>query len=106
MVNKKKVAPEILQKRWLRDFTCEQQVYVPETMAKPARMCEGFELRADGSYCEIGSGANDATVESEGTWHLDDDGLLTLSPKGTSGTDRTIQIVEANREKLIVEEQK
>ncbi len=104
-MNEKKVEPEILQKRWLRDFTCEQQVYVPETMAKPARMSEGFELRADGSYCEIGSGANDATVESEGTWHLDDDGLLTLSLKGTSGTERTIQIVEANHEKLIVEEQ-
>lgn len=104
MATGKKVPPEVLQKRWFRDFTSEQQTYVPEAMAKPARMCEGFELREDGTYCEIGTGADDRTVESEGTWRLDEEGTLTLSPKDASGAERKIHVVEADEEKLVVEE--
>lgn len=104
MSKEPKVAKKVLQRRWLRDFTSRRQVYVPEALATPARMCEGFDLREDGTYCQIGSGANDATVELEGTWRLDDDGLLTLSPKEASGIERKIHIVEADHDKLIVEE--
>ncbi len=104
MAKGRKVSPDVLQKRWLRDFTSEQQTYVPEAMAKPARMCEGFELRADGTYSEITSGADDRPMESEGTWHLDEEGTLTLSPKEASGAERKIHVVEADEEKLVVEE--
>lgn len=104
MPKEPKVAKDVLQQRWLRDFTSERQVYVPEALATPARMCEGFDLRADGTYCQIGTGETDATTESEGTWHLDDDGLLTLSPDEASGAERKIHIVEVDQDRLIVEE--
>jgi len=94
----------LLQRRWLRDFSSPRQVYVPESKAVPSRMCEGFDLRANGTYCQIGTGENDATIESEGTWHLDDDGLLTLSPNEASGIERKMQVVEADQDKLVVEE--
>ena len=104
MAEGRKISPEALQQRWLRDFTSEQQTYVPEAMAKPARMCEGFELRADGTYSEITSGADDRTLESEGTWRMDDAGTLTLSPDETSGVERKIHVIQGDAEKLIVEE--
>lgn len=104
MAKQPKVTKEVMQQRWLRDFTSQQQVYVPEALAKPSRLCEGFDLREDGTYCQIGSGASDATVESEGKWLLDDDGLLTLSPNEASSAERKIRIVEAEQDKLLVEE--
>ncbi len=104
MAKQPKVAKEVMQQRWLRDFTSQQQVYVPEALAKPSRMCEGFDLREDGTYCQISSGSSDATVEADGKWVLDDDGLLTLSPDKASGTERKIRIVAAEQDKLLVEE--
>lgn len=103
MAKQRKFARKILQRRWLRDFTSGEHVYLPEALAKPSRMCEGFELRADGTYCNIGSGPNDATVFSEGTWRLEEDAVLMLRP-AKSGHARKIRIVEASEERLVVEE--
>lgn len=104
MAKERKLAAKILQKRWLRDFTAKQQVYVPEEQAKPSRIVEGFKLNGDGSYSKISSGADDKTVESDGTWELNDDDVLILSPTDASSGKREIHILKANDEQLIVEE--
>lgn len=104
MRDAKKVTPAALQKRWLRDFTAQRQTYVPESEAAPSRACEGFELKRDGTYRRITSGPDDRTVESEGTWDLDDAGTLTLSPTEMSGVTRKLHVIEANEDRLIVEE--
>ena len=104
MAEIQKIARAIVNQRWLRDFTSEKRTYLPETKAKPARMQEGFELKADGTYCDISSGANDAIVQSEGTWRLGDDKILTLFPHHASGVVRKIRIIDADKDKLVVEE--
>ena len=104
MTKRKRVERKTLQKRWIRDFSAERQVYTPEAKAKPSRMIEGFELRDDGTYCDISSGADDALEEAEGTWHLDDDGMLALCRHAESSAERKLRIIEADEESLVVEE--
>ena len=104
MAEIQKIARAIVNKRWIHDFSSEKKTYLPEAKAKPSRMQEGFELKADGTYCDISSGANDATVQSEGTWRLGDDNILMLFPQNASGVVRKIRIIAADKDKLVVEE--
>ena len=95
----------VIHKRWIRDFGSEQQTYVPAEKAKPSRRApEGFELRPDGTYCEVSGGPTDATEEAEGTWELNDEGLLTLTPKAKRGK-RRMRIIKAEKEQLVVDEE-
>ena len=103
---------KLLHKRWLRDFTSQGLRYVPEEQAKPSRMYEGFELRDNGTYVELSAGANDAEVQAAGTWLLEEDGALMLTPAAPARSlaasrpsARRIRILELDDNQLVVEEE-
>ena len=102
-MSEKKIRPQLLCKRWLRDHR-SPGLYVPEDKAPPARGLEGFELREDGSYIDIGFSPTDAICEAEGVWTMDEDNVLKLRPAGKRRAMRKIRVIDATEDRLIIEE--
>ena len=97
---------EQLLKRWLHSHeedTVDQKVFRPSTFPfPPSRGREGFDLKADGSYVDIGIASAEGTLESLGSWHLDQDRLILSSDIYTGGS-RNLRIISVSEEKLILQ---
>ena len=101
----KDIAPEILQKRWLHSHeedTDSQMVFRPASFAfPPSRGRAGFELKPDQSFIDIGIAPADGSQETMGKWKLDGDRLLLFKSSG-SRPSRTLQIISAGADRLVV----
>ena len=82
--------------------TGDEMVFRPaDTELPPARGRMGFELREDGTFAEAGLGARDVPEEATGSWALEGD-LITLSEGATQGVPREMEVVSAEKDRLVV----
>ena len=99
------VRRDALKGRWLRapEFDCpEGRVYIPDR-GVPSRPRAALELLEDGSYVETKIGATDRRATRLGQWHLDGATLRLLEGED-AGSSRTIEVIEATPERLVVKE--
>ena len=91
--------------RWVHaheEDTEDEMVFRPaDTDLPPSRGRLAFELRPDGTFAETGLGAADVPEEATGSWTFEDD-TITLSEGAAQGVPRTMDVVAADREKLVV----
>jgi hypothetical protein len=101
------VRPEQLHGRWVHaheEDTPEQMVFRPADYdLPPARGRAAFELRPDGTFREVGLGAADVPDEASGTWALEDDDRIVLGEGAPGGVPRTMRVVAAETDRLVVE---
>lgn len=100
--------PAALAGRWLHSHEEDsggETVYRPAGFAfPPARGRQGFELRADGSYADLGPGPTDKPEETEGgAWALEG-GRLTLGGGAVGSPERVLEVVAAEPDRLVVRE--
>ena len=97
---------EALLKRWLHSHeedTGTQMVFRPSTFQFPrSRGRFGFELKADGSYVDIGIAPADGTLETQGSWGLDNETLILSSEAYADGT-RKMHVLSVSDDILILE---
>lgn len=97
---------ENLQGRWIHSHeedTPTEKVFRPDSFAfPPSRGRVGFELRADGSYLDIGIAAADGRLETEGKWSFEDD-ILTLTCDVYSGGQSRLRVIACDDARLVIE---
>jgi hypothetical protein len=101
----KDATPDLLQKRWLHSHEEDSEtemVFRPASFKfPPSRGRAGFDLKRNNSFVDIGIAPTDGPQESTGTWKLHDNQLeLFKSPSSTP--TRTLQIVSADKDRLVV----
>jgi hypothetical protein len=91
--------------RWVHvheEDTEDEMVFRPaDAELPPARGRMGFELRADGTFAEVGLGARDVPEEATGTWALEGE-MITLSEGAAQGVPREMEVVTADEERLVI----
>lgn len=91
--------------RWVHaheEDTEDHMVFRPAgTDLPPSRGRLAFELRADGSFAEVGLGAADAPEEAAGTWELEE-GTITLSGGAAQGVPREMAVVAVDEDRLVI----
>ena len=101
----KDATPELLQKRWLHSHEEDsdtEMVFRPASFKfPPSRGRAGFDLKPNQSYIDIGIAPADGPLESVGTWKLQDN-QLQLFKRSSSTPARTLQIVSADKNRLVV----
>jgi hypothetical protein len=101
----KDAMPDLLQKRWLHSHEEDsdtEMVFRPASFKfPPSRGRAGFDLRPNNSYIDIGIAPADGPQESKGTWNLQDN-RLELFTSLSSTPARTLQIVSADKNRLVV----
>jgi hypothetical protein len=95
----------VLVRRWLHSHeedTGAEVVYRPASWGfPPARGRSGFELKQDGTLLHIAPGPADRPQESAGRWRLDGN-LLVLEAKAVGEAPRTLHVVSASEDRLVV----
>ena len=101
----KDALPELLQKRWLHSHEEDsdtEMVFRPASFKfPPSRGRAGFDLKPNNSFVDIGIAPTDGPLESKGTWKLHDN-ELELFKSSSSTPTRTLQIVSADKNRLVV----
>jgi len=101
----KDVTSELLQKRWLHSHEEDsdtEMVFRPASFKfPPSRGRAGFDLKPNSSFVDIGIAPTDGPQESKGTWKLHDN-ELELFKSASSTPTRTLQIVSADKNRLVV----
>jgi hypothetical protein len=101
-----RIASDVLGQHWVHSHeedTDAEMVFRPASHPfPPARGRRSFELRAGGQLVEGRPGPTDRPQEAEGTWRLEADGTLTFFHTGESVPYRTLKIVSATRDRLVV----
>ena len=91
--------------RWVHaheEDTEDEQVFRPAgTDLPPSRGRMAFDLRADGTFAEIGLGVTDVPEEATGSWVVSGD-KITLSDGATQGVPREMEVVAADEERLVI----
>ena len=91
--------------RWMHSHeedSATEMVFRPASFDfPPSRGRIGFDLKADGSYVDLGTGPDDGPVVADGTWNLDEHNL-TLHCDAPPGGDRTLHIVSCEPDRLVV----
>ena len=97
--------PDLLQKRWLHSHEEDsdtEMVFRPASFKfPPSRGRAGFDLKPNSSFIEIGIAPADGPQESKGTWQLLDNKLELYKPSSSTPA-RTMQIVSADKNRLVV----
>lgn len=98
--------PENLHQRWIHSHeedTGANMVFRPASFNfPPSRGRMGFELRPDQTMTEIGIAPMDGPEETPGKWELRKSKLSFYKPSSSKPT-RTLNIVSADHERLVVE---
>jgi len=68
----------------------------------PARGRNSFELKAGGSLVMGGIAPNDQRTTADGVWKLEGDNKLALYSGSNSTPDQVMEIVSADKDRLIV----
>jgi hypothetical protein len=101
----KDATPDLLQKRWLHSHEEDsdtEMVFRPASFKfPPSRGRAGFDLKPNQSFIDIGIAPTDGPRESSGTWKLQDN-QLQLFTSSSSQASRTLQIVSADKDRLVV----
>ena len=94
-----------VQRRWLHSHeedTGAEMVFRPAThVFPPSRGRVGFDLRADGSYTDIGIAPADGMIEADGRWSLEGD-ELTLTRDAHPNERRRFRVILCSNERLVV----
>jgi hypothetical protein len=95
--------PETMVGRWLHSHeedSADQMILRPVTFRfPPSRGRAGFELRADGSYVDIGIAPADGVQETQGTWTFEND-VLTLHCEAYSGGSRSFAVTAVDEDRI------
>ena len=95
--------------RWVHvheEDTEDEMVFRPaSTDLPPSRGRMAFELRADGTFAEIGLGATDVPEEATGSWVVESD-TITLSEGATQGVPREMKVLTADEERLVIQKRR
>jgi hypothetical protein len=101
----KDVTPELLHRRWLHSHEEDsdtEMVFRPASFKfPPSRGRAGFDLKPNHSFVDIGIAPADGPQESTGTWKFHDNQLELFKPPASTPT-RTLQIVSADKNRLVV----
>ena len=101
-----RIASEALRQHWVHSHeedTGTEMVFRPASHPlPPARGRRSFELRAGGLLVEGRPGPTDRPEAAEGTWTLSPDGTLAFYRTGNAAPHRTLEIVSATRDRLVV----
>ena len=102
--------PENVHGRWLHSHeedNASEMVFRPASYNfPPSRGRTGFDLRPDQSLAEIGIAPSDGPQETAGRWELEPGNKLAFYDKqGSRKAARTLQIVSASKDRLIVAKQ-
>jgi len=68
----------------------------------PSRGRTGFQLNPDGSMVQTGIAPDDRREQTPGTWKMQDDTKLALYTTSPTQPARVLNIVSADKERLIV----
>jgi hypothetical protein len=98
-------SPDLLQQRWLHSHEEDsdtEMVFRPASYRfPPSRGRAGFDLKPNRAFTEIGIAPADGPVETEGRWTLDDNRLQFYKPSASTPS-RTLQILSADKNRLVV----
>ena len=101
-----RIAPEALRQHWVHSHeedTDTEMVFRPAGYPfPPARGRRSFELRAGGRLVERRPGPTDRPEAADGAWTLSADGTLAFFRKGETAPHRTLKIVSATTDRLVV----
>jgi hypothetical protein len=100
-----RLARDALKGRWLRAPELDGpngRVYIADRGA-PSRPRAALELLPDGSYVETKIGPTDRGARQSGRWQLDGDTLRLLAGE-EARSSRTIEVIEATPERLVIRE--
>ncbi len=95
-----------IQQLWLHSHEDDSEtarVYRPSSFSfPPSRGRSGFDLRAGGSYVDMGIASGDGTEARQGTWSFESD-VLTLICDAHEGGRHSLRVLSCSPEKLVVE---
>ncbi len=95
--------------RWVHaqeEDTGDEMVFRPAgAELPPARGRMVFDLRADGTYAEIGLGATDIPEEATGTWVVEGD-TITLTEGARQGVPREMEVLTADEDRLVIQKRR
>lgn len=101
----RKIELRVLARTWVHAHEEDSEteiVYRPADWAlPPSRGRSGFELHADGRLVRIHPGPTDRPEEVPGRWRLEADELVLEDTPG-SGASRSLRIVSATRNRLVL----
>ena len=97
---------KVLTNRWIHSHeedTPAEMVFRNASFDFPrSRGRSGFELRPDRSMVEIQPGAADEGEETKGKWELRQDNDLVFFKPGAKEPARTLKIISADKDRLVV----
>jgi hypothetical protein len=99
-------AVDVLCQRWIHSHeedTPSEMVFRPASFKfPPSRGRKQFELRADGMLIKTGIGPADRPQESQGTWKLERQGRLTFQSAFQTAPTQVMEIVSADKDRLVI----
>ena len=102
----KKTEATALHQHWVHSHeedTETEKVYRPASYSfPPSRGRTSFDIKPDGKVVEHGIAPTDRSVETLGTWKLQDESTLALYAKGSAKPTRVMHIVSVDKERLVL----
>jgi len=103
---KKSIVRDALHQHWVHSHeedTATETVYRPASFAFPrSRGRSAMALKPDGGLVETGIGPTDRPQESQGSWKLENDDILSIYEKGQAKPKRRMKIVSLDKNRLVV----
>jgi len=103
---KKSIVRDALHQHWVHSHeedTATETVYRPASFAFPrSRGRSAMALKPDGGLVETGIGPTDRPQESQGSWKLENDDILSIYKKGQAKPKRRMKIVSLDKNRLVV----
>jgi hypothetical protein len=95
-----------LLQKWVHSHeedTAEEMVFRPASYAFPrSRGRKSFELGPNGRLATSAIGADDRSVQGQGSWQLDNDDKLTLQSAGASASRSEMRLLHVESDRLVV----
>jgi hypothetical protein len=103
---KKNIDRDALIQHWVHSHeedTATETVFRPVSFAFPrSRGRSAMVLKPDGGLVETGPDPTDRPQESQGTWTLEGEDILSLNETEKKKPKRTLKIVSLDKDRLVV----
>jgi hypothetical protein len=100
------ISTQVLAGHWIHSHeedTPTEMVFRPASYSfPPSRGRQGFELKPDQTYREIGIGPTDKPTTSQGRWQVEQGNKLVVGNLDNPASRRILQIASANANRLVI----
>jgi hypothetical protein len=100
------IEKDALPNKWVHSHeedSGDEMVFRPASFAfPPSRGRKSFELAPDGSLVSLGIGADDRPTSAAGSWRLQGDNALELTPAAGGAGKSVMQLVSVAPDRLVV----